>query len=146
VKARAEANAETVALVPLTLLPWHQGARSRLETAVAGERLPHALLLHGPEGVGKERFAAVLAAALFCSRRAAALHPLRECAELRVEPCRLAPGPALAAHPRGQEVDRVDAVREACEQLGMTSMRSGYRVAIVAPAHAMTTNAQKRVA
>jgi len=32
-------------------------------------------------------------------------------------------------------------VREACDQLGMTSMRGGYRVAIVTPAHLMTHNA-----
>ena len=57
---------EAVDAVPLQLLPWHAAARARLETALAGSRLPHALLLHGPEGVGKERFAAVVAAGLVC--------------------------------------------------------------------------------
>ena len=46
------------------MLPWHAAARERLEAAVAGGRLPHALLLQGPVGVGKEQFAAALAAAL----------------------------------------------------------------------------------
>jgi DNA polymerase-3 subunit delta' len=36
----------------------------------------------------------------------------------------------------------VDQVRETCEQLGMTSMRRGFRIAIVAPAHVLTTSAQ----
>ena len=36
----------------------------------------------------------------------------------------------------------VDQVRETCEQLAMTSMRRGFRVAIVQPAQAMTQNAQ----
>jgi DNA polymerase-3 subunit delta' len=142
VKARAEADAATVALLPLTLLPWHQGARSRLETAVAGERLPHALLLHGPEGVGKERFAAVLAAALFCSRRAAALIHCGECADCALSRAGSHPDLHWLRIPEDKKSIGVDAVREACEQLGMTSMRSGYRVAIVSPAHAMTTNAQ----
>jgi DNA polymerase-3 subunit delta' len=36
----------------------------------------------------------------------------------------------------------VDQVRDACEKLAMTSMRGGYRVAIVQPAQAMTQSAQ----
>jgi DNA polymerase-3 subunit delta' len=142
VKARAATEPEASASVPLTLLPWHEGARSRLETAVAGERLPHALLLHGPEGVGKERFAAVLAGALFCSRRGATLIPCGECADCALSRAASHPDLHWLRIPEDKKSIGVDAVREACEQLGMTSMRSGYRVAIVSPAHAMTTNAQ----
>jgi DNA polymerase-3 subunit delta' len=36
----------------------------------------------------------------------------------------------------------VDQVRDVAEQLGMTSLRSGRRMAIVVPAHVMTANAQ----
>jgi DNA polymerase-3 subunit delta' len=36
----------------------------------------------------------------------------------------------------------VDQVRDTCDQLGMTSMRRGYRIAIVVPAQAMTVTAQ----
>ncbi len=36
----------------------------------------------------------------------------------------------------------VDQVREVCEQLSMTSMRRGYRVAVIAPAEKMTPSAQ----
>ena len=141
-KARATTEPEASASVPLTLLPWHEGARSRLETAVAGERLPHALLLHGPEGVGKERFAAVLAGALFCSRRGATLIPCGECADCALSRAASHPDLHWLRIPEDKKSIGVDAVREACEQLGMTSMRSGYRVAIVSPAHSMTINAQ----
>lgn len=37
-----------------------------LERALMSDRLPHALLFHGPEGVGKEAMAIELAKALFC--------------------------------------------------------------------------------
>jgi DNA polymerase-3 subunit delta' len=142
-KARSETAAvEATASAPLTLLPWHVDARARLETAVSGDRLPHALLLHGPEGVGKERFASVLAAALFCTRRGPALVPCGACADCALSRAGSQPDLHWLRIPEDKKSIGVDAVRETCEQLGMTSMRSGYRVAIVSPAHAMTTSAQ----
>lgn len=41
---------------------------SILKRALTGKRLPHALLFHGPEGVGKEAVALELAKALFCQK------------------------------------------------------------------------------
>lgn len=141
-KARNATEAQSSAAVPLTLLPWHEGARSRLATAVAGERLPHALLLHGPEGVGKERFATVLAAALLCGRRGPSLLPCGDCADCALSHAASHPDLHWLRIPEDKKTIGVDAVRAACEQLGMTSMRSGYRVAIASPAHSMTINAQ----
>jgi len=127
--------------VPLDWLPWHDGARVRLETALAGGRLPHGLLLHGPDGVGKEHFAAVLAAGLFCSGRREGLTPCGECPECALSRAASHPDLHWLRRPEDKKSIGVDAVREACDQLGMTSMRGGYRVAIVTPAHLMTHNA-----
>lgn len=136
-------EAEEVApVVPLDLLPWHADARARLETAQAGGRLPHGLLLHGPEGVGKERFAAVLAAGLFCRHRGTGLTPCGQCAECALSRAGSHPDLHWLRRPEDKKTIGVDAVREACEQLGMTSMRGGHRVAIVSPANAMTASAQ----
>ena len=127
--------------VPLDWLPWHDGAHVRLETALAGGRLPHGLLLHGPDGVGKEHFAAVLAAGLFCSGRREGLTPCGECPECALSRAASHPDLHWLRRPEDKKSIGVDAVREACDQLGMTSMRGGYRVAIVTPAHLMTHNA-----
>lgn len=40
-----------------------------IHRALAGGRIPHAMLFHGPGGVGKEMTALALAAALLCARR-----------------------------------------------------------------------------
>jgi len=45
------------------------GARSRLEALLGADRVPHALLLEGPEGVGKMRAAQTLAQILLCANR-----------------------------------------------------------------------------
>jgi DNA polymerase-3 subunit delta' len=127
--------------VPLDWLPWHDGARARLETALAGGRLPHGLLLHGPDGVGKEHFATVLAAGLFCSGRRHGLTPCGECPECALSRAASHPDLHWLRRPEDKKSIGVDAVREACDQLGMTSMRGGYRVAIITPAHLMTHNA-----
>jgi DNA polymerase-3 subunit delta' len=123
-------------------LPWHDGARTRLETALAGGRLPHGLLLHGPDGVGKERFAGVLAAALFCRQRVAGLTPCGACPECALSRAGSHPDLHWLRKPEDKKSIGVDQVREACDELAMTSMRGGFRVAIMTPANIMTVAAQ----
>jgi len=125
-----------------TMLPWHGGARDRIGAALRSERMPHAVLLHGPQGVGKERFAAALAAALFCADRGQSLTACGSCPECALSRAGSHPDLYWLRPLEDKKSISVDQVREACEQLGMTSMRRGYRIAIVAPAQAMTINAQ----
>ena len=128
--------------LPLSMLPWHESARARLEAAVESNRLPHAVLLHGPAGVGKERFATALAAALFCTSRGPALLPCGECADCGLSLAGSHPDLHWLRRLEDKKSISVDQVRAVCDQLGMTSMRRGHRIAIVTPAQAMTVNAQ----
>lgn len=68
--------------MPLASLIGHDGAKSLLAGAVAAGRLPHALLLTGPRGVGKQRLALWLAQLVSCERPAQ--EPCGGC-----RPCRL---------------------------------------------------------
>ena len=126
----------------LEFLPWQGSAREKLEAALAADRLPHALLLHGPDGVGKDVFAGALAAALLCSGRGERLLACGRCPECALTRAGSHPDLHWLRRPEDRKTISVDQVREVAERLAMTSMRRGWRIAIVAPAHAMTPNAQ----
>ena len=140
--ATGSAGDQESAPLPIDLLPWHEAACDRLTAAVGSQRLSHGLLLQGPAGVGKERFASALAAALFCTGRNARLVACGECAECLLSKAGTHPDLHWLRIPADRKSIGVDQVREVCEQLAMTSMRRGYRVAVIAPAEKMTTSAQ----
>src|SRR2546428_1253960 len=54
--------------MPIPPLYGHEGIRNRLVGAIASGRLPQAVLLEGPAGVGKQRLGLWLAQALVCER------------------------------------------------------------------------------
>ena len=53
-------------------------AHKIVQRALSGDRLPHAYLFHGPEGVGKELFAMRMASILLCGERQTAAPPALE--------------------------------------------------------------------
>ena len=128
------------------LLPWQANAAGQLGRAWTANRLPHALLVQGADGVGKRAFAAWIACAVLCENsKDAALECCGRCAS-----CALV---KAGSHPDLQwivpEEDKtqisIDQVRAATERLGKTSYRQGYKVAIIDPAHQMTLAAANGV-
>lgn len=67
-------------------LAGHHGLRDRMRRASAHGRLPQSLLLHGPEGVGKQRLALWLGALLLCrgEPRGEEGRPCGECRSCRL--------------------------------------------------------------
>ena len=137
--------------------PWNdpifESLRRRLET------LPHALLLHGPRGVGKLALAERIAQLMLCEAGAAAPRPCGVCDGCRwflggnhpdfrrLEPEALAKvsseseeeAPSRGAKP-SHEI-KVDQVRELAGFLNIGSHRGRRRVALVHPAEDMNPSA-----
>jgi len=125
--------------MPEQLLPWSEPQWQRLLTQRAADRLPHALLLSGPAGVGKAGFAEALASLLLCH------HPQQDSPCGHCHSCELH---AAGHHPdlvrvspegEGKPI-KVDQVRELIDHLHSTAQQGGYRVVIMSPAESLNTS------
>jgi len=120
-------------------LPWLDTHWHRLWQTRCDGRLGHALLLTGPAGLGKRRFADLFAAALMCHQPCDDGVPCGRCPDcelMRVgthpDLVRLAP----EAESKSGEI-KVDAVRELCSRQTLTTNRGPVSVLQIAPAEAM---------
>ena len=124
-------------------LPWYEGPWGRLQQIRRERRLPHALLLAGPSGLGKVRMAIGFAQGLLCDTP---LDDGRPCG--RCKGCRVFSG---GAHPdfiriqpdeesKSQEIT-VDAIRELVSQNAFTPQFGGYKVVLITPADRMNRSA-----
>lgn len=121
-------------------LPWQLDDWSRLGERADSDRLPHALLIGGPAGIGKEHLARALAARLLCSSPASgtACGNCKSCALL-----------AAGSHPdlldvsceEGSRVIKIDQVRELIDFAGKTPAIAGNKVVLLGPAENMNLNA-----
>src|SRR5687768_4885052 len=135
--------------------PWNQNALNPLLTG--RERLPHALLIRGPGGIGKLAFAEALARALLCERPVPGGAACGRCVACnwteqgshpdlrRLEPEILAKG-----GDSGQEADETDRkekkpstqisveqVRSIESFIEMTSHQGGMKLVLIHPAEAL---------
>ncbi len=71
--------------MPIFEVRHQSAAQSILQRAIAGKRVPHAYIFHGPEGVGKEMLANRWAKLLLCANHREVVNPPREYAGLHRE-------------------------------------------------------------
>jgi DNA polymerase-3 subunit delta' len=133
--------------------PWHRENLARL--MAARERMPHALLIHGPAGIGKVQFARALAAAMLCETPGAkeacghcaschwlsqGNHPdfreiLPEAAVEEEE------GEAEAEVGKAEKakslVIKIDQIRAVADFISLSTHRDGHRVLVLHPAEAL---------
>ena len=121
-------------------LSWQQPEWQRLLNQLAGEQLPHAMLLTGGSGTGKERFAQALARYLLC----ASPENGHNCGQCRG--CELsrsgAHGDYLWLAPEEKSrVIKIDQVREAIQFSTRTASYGERKVLVFYPAESMNINA-----
>jgi DNA polymerase-3 subunit delta' len=121
-------------------LPWHAGDWQRLMQAIAEKRLPHALLLHGPAGIGKTAFAQALARRVLC------LSPQADAACNQCQSCHLFDA---QTHPDFQLLEpeeqgkalKVDQIRDMIDKNTLTANLSEVKIHLLLNAQAMNISA-----
>lgn len=132
---------------------WHKPDRDALLRRK--DRLPHALLLRGPQGIGKLAFAEALAEALLCERPAPdgsacghctacgwmeqGAHP--DCRRLEPESLREQNGVEQGGEKKASVQIQVEQVREIAGFINISSHRGGVKVVLIHPAETLNINA-----
>jgi len=120
----------------------HPAAERLVERAIQSGKPAHALLLVGPEGVGKTTLAMDLAAGLLCLAPDPADRPCRECAACRkVEHGNHPDVHLLAPEGAGQQI-RIAQVQGLSSELALLPLEGRFRIAIIEKAHRLNDDAQ----
>jgi DNA polymerase III subunit delta' len=147
------------------LYPWQNSAWQQLQSMK--QRLPHAILLYGPTGIGKTAFAEAFAQSLLCESPAADGHACSQCISCgwfsqyshpdyrRVRPEAL-DGSDAAEDDAAEEADvkksaksskapskdiKIDQIRALADFMNISTHRQGQRVIVLYPAEALNITA-----
>lgn len=137
------------------ILSWHQPVWEQFFGTQ--EKLPHAILLYGPKGIGKKRFAAHLAQSLLCENRQDDGSACLACAACNwfsqevhpdyrfILPDALNTGsknaddekPASRSGSAASKWITIDQIRNLNDMINVSTYRGGYRVICIWPADAL---------
>lgn len=148
------------------LFPWQVPSWRQLQQF--GERLPHAILFHGPQGIGKTAFAERFAQSLLCEAPGADREPCGQCGSCgwfaqyshpdyrRVRPEILEEGDVAEGDDAGEAAEgnksskttkapskeiKIDQIRALADFMNVSTHRQGMRVILMYPAEALNTAA-----
>ncbi len=121
------------------LHPWNRAQADRLTTDL--DRLPHALLLAGAEGLGKNAFAWHLARRLLCTQPTPDAQPCGNCHSCRLYQAGTHPDVTRIAPEEQGKAILIDQIRALADFLQLKPHSAPSKVAVIAPAEAMNLNA-----
>ncbi len=130
----------------MSLAPWQQGPLERALAAWRAGRLGHALLLCGPEALGKRAVADALAARLLCEADPGE-PACGRCRGCRLREAGTHPDLRVLTFEENANTGKlrtelvVEQVRGIGESMQMTSQRGGAQVVLIDPADALNTAA-----
>ncbi|MEM8593820.1 MAG: DNA polymerase III subunit delta' [Pseudomonadota bacterium] len=125
---------------PLHPLPWQHAQFNVLNQSAEQQRLPHALLLAGPEGVGKRLFAEQLTKGLLCTDTSG-IHACGACKSCVLYAAQNHPDVMyLEPEDTGKQI-KIEDVRDSTVLMNKTSQQGGAKVLLIGLAEAMNEHA-----
>jgi len=121
--------------------PWLEDLYRQLLARLASGRMPHALLLTGPEGIGKRALAESLAQAALCNTPDSEGAPCGRCDSCRLYGADTHPDLTRMTIPEDKTQILVDQVRELSQTMTLSRAMGANRVAVLWPAEAMNPSA-----
>jgi DNA polymerase-3 subunit delta' len=118
---------------PWLQTPWHKLTQQR-------DRMPHALLINGQAGLGKNRLAIELAHWLLCTESRGD-EACGHCKNCQLFNAKTHPDIKVVTQPEEGKAISIDQIRELNRYLSLTPHTSTRKVVIVTPAEEMTTAA-----
>ncbi|KXS39452.1 MAG: DNA polymerase III subunit delta' [Halomonadaceae bacterium T82-2] len=126
-------------MAELTPLPWQSELWQRLVALQSTDRLPHALLISGPHGLGKQQLAEALVARTLCQAPGDAA--CGHCHGCRMLAAGYHPDLLRISPADNRRQIRIDPIREVNQFVAQTAQQGGYRVILLQPAEAMNVAA-----
>ncbi|MCK5902098.1 MAG: DNA polymerase III subunit delta' [Cocleimonas sp.] len=128
-------------MIKASIYPWHQKAWNQLITARHQQRLPHALLLAGISGIGKQSFAKAFINSLLCESPLEEGQACYQCKSCKVHKAGTHPDykQVLLAADKTQIV--IDQIRSLNDFLHISRSYQRYRVVLISPAESLNLNA-----
>jgi DNA polymerase III subunit delta' len=119
--------------------PWLEAAWQRLGHYIDSARIPQALLIAGPAGLGKLRLAEAFARRLLCS--APRQEACGACSACRLLAAQTHPDFLLISPAEPGKGITVDAVRALVSTVALKPQYGGHRVVLLTPAHLLNVSA-----
>lgn len=121
--------------------PWQQKQWRWLQSAIQINKLPHALLLHGIEGLGKAHFAKAVSFYLLCESTDVTEKPCGECRACQLLIANTHPDQLIITPEDKTKPIKIDQIHQVGQFLQKTSYSGAYRIVMLAPTEAMNHSA-----
>jgi DNA polymerase-3 subunit delta' len=124
-------------MTPSQPFPWHRAQWQRIATARSVGRMPHALLLTGPDGLGKAAFAQRLSAALVCAQPGDGGDACGVCSACLQARAGSHPDQHRVTPEEPGKMIKIEAIRGLTARSVLAAQEGGYRIFVVDPAEQM---------
>ena len=119
------------------LYPWQADVFADLQQRRVQGRLPHALLISGPVGIGKQQLANVFSQSLLCAEPQADDLACGQCHACSLYAAGTHPDLFRLSPEEDSKVIKIDQIRTLIEKISLSSHYGRYRMVILNPADAM---------